>query len=147
MKAKVRAVGKLQQMAEQQRDRLGQLFVQQRQQADYFQQQLEALGMLKSGCQWQSHVTPQGVNSTMLMNSTRVQGLLDRMLHHHQHEQALMEAECQRSRQQLEASQAKVKSLETVLERWKAKQQYEQARREQKQVEDLINARYRRKPL
>ena len=147
MKSKVRAVSKLQQIAEQNRDRQGRVFEQQQQQASYFQSQLDALGMLKSGCQALGINGSATVSSTVLQNTASVQLMLNRMLHHHQHEKAVMDAECRRAKSQLEASHAKVKGLETVLERWKAKQQYEQARKEQKQIEDLINARYKRRTL
>lgn len=147
MKSKVRAVSKLQQIAEQNRDRQGKVFEQQQQQASYFQQQLDALGLLKTGCQALG-VNGTGImSSTVLQNTASVQLMLSRMLHHHQHEKAVMDAECLRAKSQLEASHAKVKGLETVLERWKAKQHYEQAKKEQKQIEDLINARHKRKPL
>ena len=146
MKSKVRAVGKLQQIAEQNRDRQGRIFEQQQQQASYFQSQLDVLGGLKTGCRAQG-INGSATSVTALQNTANVQLMLNRMLHHHQHEKALMDAECRRAKSELEASHAKVKGLETVLERWKAKQQYEQARKEQKQIEDLINARHKRKPL
>lgn len=146
MKSKVRAVSKLQQIAEQNRDRQGRVFEQQQQQASYFQSQLDALGMLKTGCQAQG-INGSATSSAALQNTASVQMMLNRMLHHHEHEKALMDAECRRAKSQLEASHAKVKGLETVLDRWKAKLNFEQARKEQKQIEDLINARHKRKPF
>ncbi|OLQ79154.1 flagellar export protein FliJ [Photobacterium proteolyticum] len=147
MKNKVRAVSKLQQIAEQNRDRQSKVFEQQQQQASYFEQQLNALGALKAACQTLGANGSAHMSSTVLQNTASVQLMLSRMLHHHQHEKAVMDAECLRAKSQLEACHAKVKGLETVLERWKAKQHYEQAKKEQKQIEDLINARRKRKRL
>ncbi|KDM91589.1 flagellar export protein FliJ [Photobacterium galatheae] len=141
MKGKLKAVSQLQQIAEQQRDRQGQDLARQQEQVGFFAQQLEALADLKSGS------LPQGaggVNPIALQNTTQVNAMLNRLITHQQHEMALMHAESQRTQKALEQTQIKVKGLETVMERWKAKQRYEQARKEQKFIEDLINARYKR---
>ncbi|MDX1301063.1 flagellar export protein FliJ [Photobacterium sp.] len=138
----VKAVGKLQQLAEKDRERQGKSYKLHQQQIGYFQQQLDELSLLKSGS---SEGYTSIANGITLQNNTRVQVMLSRMIDHQLHEMAVMDAECQRAKSQLEASHARVKGLETVLDRWKAKQQYEQAKKEQKQIEDLISARYKRK--
>ncbi|QUJ68702.1 flagellar export protein FliJ [Photobacterium sp. GJ3] len=144
MKGKLKAVSQLQQIAEQQRDQQGQDFARQQEQVGFFAQQLQALAVLKPGNVQQG---AGGVNPLALQNSTQVNAMLNRLITHQQHEMALMHAESQRTKKALEQSQVKVKGLETVMERWKVKQRYEQAKKEQKFIEDLINARCKRRAL
>ncbi|MEL6115936.1 flagellar export protein FliJ [Photobacterium sp. SP02] len=144
MKGRLKAVSQLQQIAEQQRDRHGQHFARQQDQVGFFAQQLQALAGLKSGCQQEGSA---GLNALALQNTTQVNTMLSRLISHQQHEMALMHAESQRTKKALEQSQVKVKGLETVMERWQAKQRYEQAKKEQKFIEDLINARCKLKKI
>lgn len=147
MKGKLKAASQMQQLAEQQRDRQSKLFAQQQQQSEHYQRQLDALHLLKSGCQGSGSAGQTSLSSSTLQNSATVQTQLSRLLNHHQHEKAVMDAQCQQSKVQLEKSHARVKGLEGVIERWQAKQRFEEARKAQRQLEDLINARYRRKPV
>lgn len=146
MKGKLKAASQLQQLAEQQRDRQSKLFAQQQQQSEHYQRQLDALQQLKSGCQSGGRPGKMSLSSSTLQNNATVQSQLSRLLNHHQHEKAVMDARCRQSQIQLEQSHARVKGLEVVIERWQAKQRFEEARKAQRQLEELINTRYRRKP-
>ncbi len=146
MKDKIRAVTRLQQVEEKQRDRIGQQLDSMRTRQQHLQMQLTQLADLKmvSG---QSTRNGPTLNSALLMNFNRVDVLLQKMLRHHEQEQALMEAECNSVQQVLENKHARVKGLEQVLERWKKKQQYEKARKEQKYIEDILNSRFRKQAI
>ncbi|PNI02110.1 flagellar export protein FliJ [Vibrio diazotrophicus] len=146
MKNKIRAVGKLQQVEEQKRDRIGQRLDSMRQQHQHLTHQLELLSHLKSAT-GQSTLSALTLNSAILMNLNRVDIMLHKMLCHHEQEQAVMEAECNSVQEVLEHKHARVKGLEQVLDRWKKKQSYEKARKEQKHIEDIINSRLRYKTL
>ncbi len=81
------------------------------------------------------------------MNFNRVDQMLQRMLRHHEQEQAVMQAECASVQKTLEHKHARVQGLEKVLDRWRTKQNYEKAKKEQKLIEDIINSRVKRKTL
>lgn len=144
MESKLKAVGKLQQMEEKQRDRVGQQLDTMRQRCTHLSLQLEQLSALKNHA-GQSALSTPVLNSATLMNLNRVDQMLQRMLHHHEHEQAVMQAECDSVQKHLEHKHARVKGLEKVLERWRHKQNYEKAKQEQKLLEDIINCRLKRK--
>lgn len=93
MKAKLKAVGKLQQMEEKQRDRVGQQLDAMRQRHNHLSTQLQQLSALK-GHAGQSALSSPSLNSAALMNFNRVDQMLQRMLRHHEQEQAVMQAEC-----------------------------------------------------
>ncbi|WP_181388416.1 flagellar export protein FliJ [Vibrio albus] len=145
MDSKLRAVSKLQKIAEKQREQQGMLLEQLRHQAEHYQQQLELLGELHSGCA--KRVVSGACSSVVLQNTAGARTMLAGALNHHRHEKAVLDAECEHSRKQLEVCHAKVKGLENVVERWQKKQQYEQARQEQKRIEEIINARYKKSRL
>ncbi|HAS6436480.1 TPA: flagellar export protein FliJ [Vibrio parahaemolyticus] len=146
MKAKLKAVGKLQQMEEKQRDRVGQQLDAMRQRHNHLSTQLQQLSALK-GHAGQSALSSPSLNSAALMNFNRVDQMLQRMLSHHEQEQAVMQAECASVQKTLEHKHARVQGLEKVLERWRTKQNYEKAKKEQKLIEDIINSRVKRKTL
>ncbi|MGR5231335.1 flagellar export protein FliJ [Vibrio rotiferianus] len=146
MEAKLKAVGKLQLMEEKQRDRVGQQLDQMRQQHVHLQTQLQQLSTLKNHA-GQSALMAPTLNSATLMNLNRVDQMLQKMLLHHEHEHAVMQAQCTSVQKQLEHKHARVQGLEKVLERWRAKQSYEKAKKEQKLIEDIINSRLKRKVL
>ncbi|EGR2302953.1 flagellar export protein FliJ [Vibrio parahaemolyticus] len=146
MKAKLKAVGKLQQMEEKQRDRVGQQLDAMRQRHNHLSTQLQQLSALK-GHAGQSALSSPSLNSAALMNFNRVDQMLQRMLRHHEQEQAVMQAECSSVQKTLEHKHARVQGLEKVLERWRTKQNYEKAKKEQKLIEDIINSRVKRKTL
>lgn len=146
MEAKLKAVGKLQQVEEQQRDRVGQYLESMRQRHHHLKLQLEQLSALKQHAGQSAHSSGT-LNSATLMNFNRVDKMLQKMLIHHEQEQALMAAHCSSVQKELEHKHARVKGLESVLERWRKKQRYEQARKEQKLIEDIINSRHKKKAL
>ncbi|HBC3403991.1 TPA: flagellar export protein FliJ [Vibrio parahaemolyticus] len=146
MKAKLKAVGKLQQMEEKQRDRVGQQLDAMRQRHNHLSTQLQQLSALK-GHAGQSALSSPSLNSAALMNFNRVDQMLQRMLSHHEQEQAVMQAECASVQKTLEHKHARVQGLEKVLDRWRTKQNYEKAKKEQKLIEDIINSRVKRKTL
>ncbi|WP_318472555.1 flagellar export protein FliJ [Photobacterium leiognathi] len=143
----VRAVEQLQRLSEQKRDKLSAIYQQQRQQVDNYQQQLQLLSQLKQHYTGTEQTYGATINSAMLTNSDQLTSQLTTMIDHHQHEQAIMSAECDHSAQQLQASNQQVKRFEEVKKRWLAKQQYEKARKEQKQLEELINLRCKNRKI
>ncbi|WP_318491123.1 flagellar export protein FliJ [Photobacterium leiognathi] len=143
----VRAVEQLQRLSEQKRDKLSAIYQQQRQQVDNYQQQLQLLSQLKQHYTGIEQTHGATINSAMLTNSNQLTSQLTTMIDHHQHEQVIMSAECDHSAQQLQASNQQVKRFEEVKKRWLAKQQYEQARKEQKQLEELINLRCKKRKI
>ncbi|WP_318483375.1 flagellar export protein FliJ [Photobacterium leiognathi] len=143
----VRAVEQLQRLSEQKRDKLSAIYQQQRQQVDNYQQQLQLLSQLKQHYTGTEQTLGATINSAMLANSNQLTSQLTTMIDHHQYEQAIMSAECDHSALQLQASNQQVKRFEDVKKRWLAKQQYEQARKEQKQLEELINLRCKRRRI
>lgn len=146
MKDKIRAVGKLQLVEEKRRDRVGQQLDDMRQRHQHLQSQLEQLALLKSGNGFANRQA-SALNSTLLMNLSRVDHMLQTLLVHHEQEQAVMEAQCHSVQQELAGRHARVKGIEQVLDRWRRKQEYEKARKEQKHIEDILNARYRKREL
>ncbi|WP_428773766.1 flagellar export protein FliJ [Vibrio sp.] len=142
MEEKIRAVGKLQQMEQRSCDRVGQQLDQMRQNHRYVQQQLEQLALLKSVSKPSAD---QALNSTSLMNMTMVDTLLQRLLAHQQQEQAVMQAQCHSVEKQLQRQHARVQGIESVMQRWQAKRDYEKNRKEQRLIEDIINYRYAKK--
>ncbi|MGR5409270.1 flagellar export protein FliJ [Vibrio sp. PID17_43] len=146
MEAKLKAVGKLQQMEEKQRDRVGQKLDVMRQRHAHLSLQLAQLSELKAHAGHSALTTPT-LNSATLMNLNRVDHLLQKMLRHHEQEEALMQAECASVQKTLEIKHARIKGLEKVLERWRQKQNYEKAKKEQKLIEDIINSRLKRRTL
>ncbi|WP_305457921.1 flagellar export protein FliJ [Photobacterium leiognathi] len=143
----VRAVEQLQRLSEQKRDKLSAIYQQQRQQVDNYQQQLQLLSQLKQHYTGTAQTYGATMNSAMLTNSNQLTSQLTTMIDHHKHEQAIMSAECDHSAQQLQASNQQVKRFEEVKKRWLAKQQYEKARKEQKQLEELINLRCKKRKI
>ncbi|AQW59883.1 flagellar export protein FliJ [Vibrio owensii] len=146
MESKLKAVGKLQLMEEKQRDKVGQQLDVMRQRHSHLTMQLAQLSALKNHA-GQSALTTPVLNSAALMNLNRVDQMLQKMLRHHEHEQAVMQAECASVQKHLEYKHARVQGLERVLERWRTKQNYEKAKKEQKLIEDIINSRLKRKAL
>ena len=146
MESKLKAVGKLRQMEEKQRDKVGQQLDLMRQRHSHLTLQLEQLSTLRIDA-GQSALTTPILNSAALMNLTRVDQMLQKMLSHHEQEQALMQAECASVQKHLEYQHARVQGLENVLERWRNKQNYEKTKKEQKLVEDIINSRVKRRSL
>lgn len=144
--AKVKAVSRLQLVEEKQRDQVGQQLEAMRRRQAHMQQQVAQLAQLKTDSV-QSAFSAPALNSSALMNLSQVDLMLQKLLLHHEEEQALMQAQCQSVQKQLEHKHARVMGLEKVLERWRAQQRYKQARKEQKQLEDLINARLKKRLL
>jgi flagellar export protein FliJ len=143
--SKLRVVSKLQKLAEQQREQQSRLLDQLRHRAEHYQQQLNLLGELQSGCR--QNAVPGACNSVTLQNTAGARSMLAGALNHHRHEKAVLDAECEHSRKELEACHARVKGLESVVGRWQKKQQYERAKQEQKRIEEIINARHKKARL
>ncbi|MCW8346655.1 flagellar export protein FliJ [Vibrio sp. ZSDZ65] len=144
MESKIKAVGALTMLEETQRDRIGSQLDAARQQTEKLESRLSALAELKSfhhghGVQSRSRLS--------LMNMTMVDRMLQGMLNHQVHEQAVMQAECHAIQAQLQQKSQRVHGLEQVLERWKSKQKYEKAKRDQKIMEDIINSRLKLRKL
>jgi flagellar export protein FliJ len=146
MENKLKAVGKLRKIEEQQRDRVGAQLDVMRQRHSHLSLKLQQLSDLKTHTGQSAQAVPV-LNSTNLMNHSRVDQLLQRMLNHHQQEQAVMQAECASIQKHLEDKHARVQGLDKVLERWRNKQNHEKAKKEQKLIEDIINSRLKRKAL
>ncbi|MCG9790305.1 flagellar export protein FliJ [Vibrio mediterranei] len=143
MDSKIRAVGKITQVEELRRDQIGARLESMRNQNEHLAKQLLALSELKT----LNHSGSNQTNSMGLMNLNLVDQMLQKMLNHQKHEQAVMEAQCQSVQKQLQQKAARVHGLEQVLDRWSKKQNYEKAKREQKLIEDIINSRIKRRAL
>lgn len=143
MDSKIRAVGKITQVEELRRDQIGARLESMRHQNEHLAKQLLALSELKT----LNHNGSNQTNSMGLMNLNLVDQMLQKMLNHQKHEQAVMEAQCQSVQKQLQQKAARVHGLEQVLDRWSKKQNYEKAKREQKLIEDIINSRIKRRAL
>ncbi|EKO3629073.1 flagellar export protein FliJ [Vibrio metschnikovii] len=143
MEAKLKAVGKLQLMEEKKRDRIGLELANARQRYDHLHDQVQKLSELKRHSGQSALMTPT-LNSTTLMNLNRVDQMLQKLLLHHEYEQAVIHAQCTSMQKQLEHKHARVKGLEKVLDSWRVKQRYEKAKKEQKLIEDTINSRLKR---
>ncbi|CZF86020.1 flagellar export protein FliJ [Grimontia marina] len=146
MDAKIKACGKLQQVEEKHRDRVGQKLETMRQRHAHIETKLGQLADLKQHANSSTNSAPT-FNSAALMNLTRVDQMLQKMLNHCQQEQAVLEAECAAVKHELEHRHARVQGLEKALERWKKKQSYEKARKEQRLLEEMINARLKRRAV
>ncbi len=146
MDSKITAVGKLHQVEEKRRDDVGQQLENMRKKNQYMQHQMEMLNELKMHTGESAFRSPV-LNSAALMNLNHVDTMLQKLLVHHRQEQAVMEAECKSVQKQLEDKHARVKGLESVLERWQKKQSYEKAKREQKLIEDIINSRLKQREV
>lgn len=142
MNDKLQVANKLLKIAQKRRDQQGMTFEQLRRQTDHYQHQLDTLHQLNHE-RLQSTTSGQ-LDSVSLQNMDASQAMLLHVFTHHQQEKALLDAECRRSKQQLAYCHSKVKGLETLVERWEKKQRYEDAKREQKRIEDVINARHKR---
>lgn len=152
MDAKIKVCGKLQQVEEKHRDRVGQRLETMRQRHAHIETKLDQLADLKqhafqSTKNSQSPNNTPSFNSAALMNLTRVDQMLQKMLNHCQQEQAVLEAECAAVKHELEHRHARVQGLEKALERWKKKQSYEKAKKEQRLLEEMINARLKRRAV
>ncbi|MFB9134691.1 flagellar export protein FliJ [Vibrio sp. AK197] len=146
MDSKIQAVGKLHQVEEKRRDDVGLQLDAMRKQNQHLQHQMQMLNDLKLHTGESAFRTPV-LNSAALMNLNHVDEMLQKLLVHHRQEQAVMEAECLSVQKQLEDKHARVKGLESVLERWQKKQNYERAKREQKLIEDIINSRLKQRDV
>lgn len=146
MDGKLKAVGKLQQLEEKRRDRIGQQLDTMRQRHAHLSAQLSQLSALKAHA-GQSALLSPSLNSATLMNLNSVDQMLQKMLRHQEQEQAVMQAECASMQKVLAGKHARVQGLENVLERWRKKQSYEKAKKEQRLIEDIINSRFKRKAI
>ncbi|KXF81094.1 flagellar export protein FliJ [Enterovibrio coralii] len=146
MDAKLKACGKLQKVEEKRRDTVGVQLASMRQRHAHIESKLDQLGELKNQAGAAATSGPS-LNSASLMNLTHVDIMLQKMLTHCEQEQAVLQAQCNAVHKELEHRHARVLGLEKAMERWTLRQRYEQAKREQRQLEELINARVKRRRL
>ncbi|NIY83674.1 flagellar export protein FliJ [Vibrio hepatarius] len=146
MDTKLKAVGRIQQIEEKQRDCVGRQLESMRQHHTHLKQQLSQLADLKKHSGQTALMAPS-LNSAILMNLNSVNQMLQKMLVHHENEQAVMQAQCFSVQKVLEQKHARVQMLEKAFELVRAKQKHETARKEQKLFEDIINCRFNRKAL
>ena len=151
MDAKIKACGKLQQVEEKRRDRVGQQLESMRARHAHLDGKLGQLSDLKThanqSATLQTATQQATFNSAALMNLSRVDQMLQKLLVHCEHEQAVLQAQCSSVQKELEQRHARVQGLEKALDRWKAKQRYEKARKEQRLLEEMINARLKRRAV
>jgi len=83
----------------------------------------------------------------MLLNYSRVDQMLGKMILHQEQEQALKKAQCTSLQKQLEQKQARLKGLENTLEHWQKEFQFQEQKLEDLALEELINTRFAVKPL
>ncbi|PKF48724.1 flagellar export protein FliJ [Enterovibrio nigricans] len=144
MDAKIKACGKLQRVEEKRRDTVGAKLDAMRQKHAHIQTKLGQLGELKDQRSNAANGTP-ALTSTALMNLTHVDLMLQKMLTHCEQEQAVLQAQCNAVKKELEHRHSRVLGLEKAMERWTQRQNYENAKREQRLLEELINARVKRR--
>lgn len=139
---KLKNVHKLQQVLALKRDRQAQMLQQQRQQAQHYQQQLDSLLGLQQ--HYQQAATQGRLNSALLTNQGALQSMLTKVLNHHRHEQALLQADCDKTQQQLYKAHQQVKGLEGVAARWQSQLQQQRDKQAERITQELINARFKR---
>ncbi|MDD1781894.1 flagellar export protein FliJ [Enterovibrio sp. ZSDZ35] len=144
MDAKIKACGKLQRVEQKRRDSVGVKLESMRQQHAYIQLKLGQLGELKNQASSAATSAPT-LNSASLMNLTHVDLMLQKMLNHCEQEQAVLQAQCNSVKKELEHRHSRVLGLEKAMERWTQRKNYEKAKREQRLLEELINARVKRR--
>ena len=140
MQAKLQAIKKFQRIQKKQRDAMSQQLETKRHQQAAAEEKLNQLADL------QQQTTPWfasgGINREVLLNYSRVDQMLRRLINHQQHEQALMQAECASLQSQLERKHHKVKGIESTLERWQNEFQLQQLKRQELALEEIINHRF-----
>lgn len=140
MQAKLQAIEKFQKIQQQQRDAMSQQLETKRQQQAAATEKLNQLANLKQ--QTSPWLSCGGVNREVLLNYSRVDQMLRKLINHQQHEQALMQAECASLQNQLQSKHLKVKGIESTLERWQNEYQSQQLKRQELALEELINHRF-----
>lgn len=138
MQDKIRLLSRVQKLVEKQKEQQSQLLLQHRNQRTLYQDKLNTLSQLKQT----NH--PQQLDSMALQNAANVQLMLNKMERHYASEIAIVESEEQALQNELTRQHARSKGLEMVMERWSRRQQYEQAKADQKLMEDIISARLKR---
>ncbi|CAM3001269.1 flagellar export protein FliJ [Vibrio neptunius] len=144
MEAKLRAVAKFQKIQKKHRDLMSVQLESLRQQHASAQQRLQQLMDLKSQTQPRSsHVTSS--HREALLNRSRVEQMLHKLIVHQQHEQQVMQAECASLQKQLETKHLRVKGLEKTLECWKEAHNSDIRHKEELALEEIINSRFAQK--
>lgn len=140
MQAKLQAIEKFQKIQQRQRDAMSQQLEVMRRQQEVAVEKLNQLAELKKQTTpWQGN---DSLNREALINYSRVDQMLRKLINHQQHEQALMQAQCTSLQNQLQRKHLKVKCLETTLERWQKEHQLEQIKRQDLAFEELLNHRF-----
>lgn len=140
MQAKLQAIDKYKKIQQQQRDAMSQKLEAKRQQQAAAAEKLDQLARLKQ--QTSPWLNRGGVNREVLLNYSRVEQMLRKLINHQQHEQALMQAECASLQNQLQSKHFKVKGIESTLERWQNEYQSQQLKRQELALEELINHKF-----
>lgn len=140
MQAKLQAIEKFQKIQQKQRDAMSQQLEAKR------QQQVEAVEKLNQLSELKKQTSPWsscgGVNRETLLNYSRVDQMLNKLINHQQHEQAVMQAECASLQKQLQHKHLKVKGIESTLERWQNEYHSQRLKRQELALEEIINHRF-----
>ena len=80
-----------------------------------------------------------------LLNRSRVDQMLHKLIVHQEHEQEVMQAQCTSLQKQLETKHLRVKGLENTLERWKEEHISDIRHKEELALEEIINSRFAQK--
>ena len=141
MEAKLRAVEKFQKIQRKHRDRMSTQLESLRQQHTLAQLRLQQLVDLKSQTQPRSS-TATSLHREALLNRSRVDQMLHRLIVHQEHEQELMQAQCTSLQKQLEIKHFRVKVLENTLKGWKEEHNSDIRYKEELALEEIINSRF-----
>lgn len=140
MRGKIQAIEKFQKIQQQQRDAMSQQLETMRQQQMTAEDKLNQLVDLKR--QTTPWLASGSVNREVLLNHSRVDQMLSKLINHQHYEQALMQAECASLQTQLQHKHLKVKGIENTLERWQMEHHFQQQKQQDLVLEELINHRF-----
>jgi len=145
MQSKIQAIEKLQKIEQKNRDLMSQQLELMRQQQTHAENQLQQLIELRKLS------APTSCSGTFfhretLVNHSRVDQMISRLIVHQEQEQALKQAQCLSLQKHLQHKHMQVKGLDNTVERWQAELKTHQQKLEDVALEEVINSRFARKP-
>lgn len=145
MQAKLQAIEKFQKVEQQKRDLLVREFESMRLAQARSEDQLAQLIQLKNQTapNWGSGRYGHREN---LVNYSRLEQMISKLIIHQQHEQAIQHAQCTALKKQLEHKQQQVQGLENTISRWQTELRAHQQTIEDIALEDTLVSYFARKP-
>ncbi|KLN66225.1 MULTISPECIES: flagellar export protein FliJ [Vibrio] len=144
MQSKIQAIERFQKIEQKKRDLMSQQLELVRQQQTQAENQLEQLIELRKLS------APKSCSGTffhreMLVNHSRVDQMINKLIVHQEQEQALKQAQCVSLQKHLQHKHIQVKGLDYTVERWQAELRTHQQHLEDIALEEVINNRFARK--